>query len=237
MDNQLMNIKEKIILDDEYKDWMKKISNIENEFVISSSFNNQVALDHGIEHMNRVANNVYSLLKEYNCSKDICILGYIAGLVHDIGMIKGKKGHAENGAEMSKSFLKKLDFIDIRDIQKIANAIKNHGNGGRNPEEITSFLTISDKVDVCKSRFLGDVSPIQYIENYTIKINNGVLQINYRMNDLKGKEALYTIPKSIDIPKRLGSNLGMKVEFYINERCEEFKDREEYKGQIYQRKE
>ena len=35
MDNQLMNIKEKIILDDEYKDWMKKISNIED---ITNSF-------------------------------------------------------------------------------------------------------------------------------------------------------------------------------------------------------
>lgn len=237
MNDELLNIKEKIILDDEYKNWMKKISNIENEFAVSSSFNNKVALDHGIEHMNRVANNVYSLLKEYNCSKDICILGYIAGLVHDIGMINGKKGHAENGAEMAKTFLKKLDFIDTRDIQKITNAIKNHGNGGTNTDEITSFLTISDKVDICKSRFLGTVSPIQYIENYTIKIKDGVLQINYTMTDLKGKEALYTIPKSIDIPKTLGNNLGIKVEFYINEKCEEFKDREEFKGQIYQRKE
>lgn len=237
MDNELFNIKEKIILDNEYKNWMKKISNIENEFAVSSNFNNKVALDHGIEHMNRVANNVYKLLEEYNCKKNICILGYIAGLIHDIGMIYGKKGHAKNGAEMSKSFLKKLDFIDTRDIEKITNAIKNHGNGGTNADEITSFLTISDKVDICKSRFLGNVSPIQHIENYTINIKDGILQINYAMTDLKGKEALYTIPKSIDIPKTLGSNLGLKVEFYINEKYEQFKDREEYKGQIYQRKE
>ena len=44
----------------------KEISNVEKEFAISSEFNNKVALDHGIHHMDRVANNLYNLLKEYN---------------------------------------------------------------------------------------------------------------------------------------------------------------------------
>lgn len=237
MNNQLLKIKQKIVLDNEYQSWMKKISNVENEFVVSSNFNNKVALDHGIEHMDRVANNVYKLLTEYNCSKNICILGYIAGLIHDIGMINGKRGHAENGAEMSKIFLKKLDLVNTTDVTKIANAIKNHGNGGVNPDIISAFLAISDKADMCKSRSLGDLSPIQFIENYTIKIKNNVLKINYIMTDLKGKEGLYIIPKSIDIPRALGSNLGLKVEFYINGKYEKFRDKEKYKGEIYQRKE
>lgn len=70
MNNQLLKIKQKIVLDNEYQSWMKKISNVENEFVVSSNFNNKVALNHGIEHMDRVANNVYKLLTEYNCSKN-----------------------------------------------------------------------------------------------------------------------------------------------------------------------
>ena len=177
-DRELLDLKQKIIIDDEYNNWMKKISKIENEFASSSAFNNKVALDHGIAHMNRVANNTYKLLKEYNINYDTCKLGYIAGLIHDIGMIHGKKEHAENGSEMAKLFLKKLGLIDnIKDIQEIVTAIKNHGNRGKNPNEITSFLTISDKVDICKSQFLGNISPIQYIENYTINIKNGILQI------------------------------------------------------------
>ena len=81
------------------------------------------------------------------------------------------------------------------------------------------------------------MSPIQLIENYRININNKILQIHYTMANLKGKEGLYIIPKSIDIPKTLGENLGLKVEFYINGQFEKFKDRKKYKGEIYQRKE
>lgn len=237
MNNELLSIKQIITLNDEYKDWMEKISNIENEFALSSDFNNKVALDHGIEHMDRVANNVYKLLEEYNCNKKICKLGYIAGLIHDIGMIYGKKGHAQNGAEMAKIFLEKLKLVDICDIQTITNAIKNHGDGGVSPDIITSVLAISDKIDMCKKRSLGKLSPIQFIENYTINIKDGVLHINYIMTDLKGKEGLYIIPKSIDIPRTLGSNLGLQVKTYINGEYEKYKDRKDYKGKIYQREE
>lgn len=235
--DELLNIKQTIISNSEYKKWMEKISAVENEFALSSDFNNIVALDHGIEHMNRVADNVYKLLEEYNCDKKTCILGYIAGLIHDIGMIYGKKGHAQNGAEMSKTFLQKLHLLETLDIEIITNAIKNHGSGGENPDVITSFLAIVDKADMCKARSLGKSSPIKCIENYMIKIQNGILHINYTMPNLKGKEGLYIIPKSIDVPKTLGRNLGLQVKIYINGKCEEFKDRDDYKGQIYQRKE
>lgn len=234
---ELLNIKQKIILDDEYNTWMKKIADIETEFAESSDFNNKVALDHGMKHMDRVANSIYYLLKEYGCNKEICILGYIAGLIHDIGMIDGKKGHAENGAEMSRTFLKRLNIVNQIDIEKIANAIKNHGNGGTKPDILTTFLAISDKVDMCKQRSLAKQSPIQLIENYIIRIENRTLQINYIMNDSKGKEGLYTIPKSIDIPTTLANNLGLEVKFYINGKSEKFEDRESYTGKIYERKE
>ena len=67
--DKLLKTKEKIILDEEYKIWMQEIAEVERELAISSEFNNKVALDHGIKHMDRVANNVYKLLKEYNCDE------------------------------------------------------------------------------------------------------------------------------------------------------------------------
>lgn len=187
--------------------------------------------------MDRVANNVYKLLKEYNINQYTCKLGYIAGLIHDIGMINGKKGHAEQGAEMAKMFLKELDLISMNDIKIIVEAIKNHGNVGNTIDTVTLILAICDKVDMCKKRAIGNLSPIQFIENYTIEIQDNTLRISYIMNDLKGKEGLYIIPKSIDIPKNLGTKLGLKVEFYINGKNDKFEDRAEYKGQTYQRKE
>ena len=233
MDNKLCEIKQKIITDSEFREWMKQISNVEKEFTLSSDFNNQVALDHGIEHMSRVASNVYKLLKEYNCSREKCYLGYIAGLVHDIGMIYGKKGHAENGANMSKIFLKKFDFINSDDIEIISNLVKNHGTGGENPDVMTSILAIADKSDMCIMRSLGNLSFIKFIENYSMNINDNILHINYIMSDLKGKKGLYMIPKSIDIPKILGNKLGLDVEFYINGKLEKFEDRNEFTGKKY----
>ena len=187
--------------------------------------------------MDRVANNVYKLLKEYNCDNHTCELWYITGLVHDIGMIKGKKGHSENGSKLAENYLRKFDFLNEKDILQITKAIKNHGNGGKDPDEITAFLAISDKVDMCKARSLGNLSPIQYIDDYNLKLENGVLQIRYTISNNKGKEGLYIIPKSIDIPEKLGRKLGLKVEFYINNKLEKFEDREEYAGEIYIRKE
>lgn len=237
LNNELLDIKQKIISNNQYKNWMKRISNIENEFTTSSIFNNKVALDHGIEHMDRVANNIYKLLKEYNVNQATCKLGYIAGLLHDIGMINGKKGHAEQGAKMAKMFLEELNLIDISDIKIIVEAIKNHGDGGNTIDIVSSILAICDKLDMCKKRALGNLSPIQLIENYTVEIKYNTLQISYIMNDLKGKEGLYIIPKSIDIPKTLGKKLGLEVEFYINGNYEEFRDRVDYIGPIYKRKE
>ena len=204
--NELLNIKNQIIEDKEYKIWMKEIAKVEKEFAISSKFNNMVALDHGIKHMDRVANNVYKLLKEYNCNNHTCILGYVTGLVHDIGMIKGKKGHAENGSKLAEIYLKKFDFLNEKDIMQITKAIKNHGNGGENPDEIIAFLAISDKADMCKARSLGNLSPIQYIDDYNLRLENGILQMHYTISNNKGKEGLYIIPKSIDIPEKLGKN-------------------------------
>lgn len=235
--NELLNIKNQIIEDTKYKLWMEEIAKVEKEFAISSKFNNREALDHGIKHMDRVANNVYKLLKEYNCDNHTCMLGYVTGLVHDIGMIKGKKGHAENGSKLAENYLRKYDFLNEKDILQITSAIKNHGNGGENPDEITAFLAISNKVDMCKARSLGNLSPIQYIDDYNLKLENGVLQIRYTISNNKGKEGLYIIPKSIDIPEKLGRKLGLKVEFYINNKLEKFEDREEYAGEIYIRKE
>lgn len=236
MNNKLSDIKQKIISNEEYKNWTNIISNLEKEFALYSDFNNKIALEHGIKHMDRVANNTYKLLKEYNCDEDVCILGYITGLIHDIGMIHGKPGHAQNGAEMSKTFLEKLDLLDIKDIPKIINPIRNHGNGGKNPDVITSFIAIADKADMCKMRSLGNSSPIKFIEDYEVRIKDNILQISYTMSNLKGKEGLYMIPKSIDIPNMLGSNLGLKVEFYINGEYEEFGDRGNYKGETYLRR-
>lgn len=231
----LENIKQKIISDEEYIKWMEEISIVENEFGNSSEFNNLVALDHGVNHMNRVAETVYKLMKEYGCSKNICYLGYISGLIHDIGMIYGKKNHAQNGSNMAKLFLKKLGFLNDSEIETVVSAIATHGNGENAESNIGLFLAIADKIDMCKERSLGKSSPIHLINSYNANINQDTLEIYYEMLSAKGIEALYMIPKSIDIPQKIANDLRIKIKFFINGKIEEFIDRKNYEGQIYKR--
>lgn len=233
-DIKLEIIKQKIISDIEYQKWMNEIAIIENEFANSSDFNNKIALDHGIEHMNRVAINTYKLMNEYGCDKSTCTLGYIAGLVHDIGIIYGKKNHAAAGSDMVEAFLKRFDFLDNIEIEKIKNAIAVHSDGENAKNDIGLFLSVADKIDMCKERLLGKSSPIQDIISYSTNINNNTLEIHYEMLSPKGIEALYMIPKSIDVPTKIANSLGIKIKFYINGKPENFVNRNEYNEKIYE---
>lgn len=230
---ELENIKQKIFSDNEYKKWMREISFIEKQFADSSDFNNKIALDHGIEHMNRVAENVYKLMNEYGCDKTLSNLGYIAGLIHDIGIRYGKKNHAKNGSNMVGNFLKKLNLLDDLEIEKIKNAVATHSNGENTNNYIGIFLAIADKADLCKERSLGIKSPIKDIDKYSIRINKDTLEIDYKITSSYGIEALYIIPKSIDIPTKLANVLGLKIKFIINGKQADFSNREEYKGTTY----
>lgn len=232
----LEEVKEKITNDSEYLTWMRKISEIEKEFASSSSFNNQVALDHGKDHMDRVAHTTYTLLKEYGTDERTAFLGYVSGLVHDIGMIYGKKKHAENGSKLAFEFLQRLAFLADEEVESICSAISTHGSGENATSILGSFLAISDKIDLCEKRTLGSISPIKFIRDYEVHIQNKTLKISYEFSAKDGKNGLYMIPKSIDVPLSIGTSLGLKVEFYINGKLDNFEDRNSYQGDIYYRK-
>lgn len=230
----LEEIKNRITSDKEYLTWMDKISKVEMEFAASSPFNNQVALDHGIKHMTRVASITYILLKDYGENENTCFLGYVAGLTHDIGMIYGKKNHAKNGSELVLPFLTRLNLLPIEEIKKVVEAIAMHGNG-EGTNIIGKMLAIADKIDMCKERTLGTSSPIKAIKDYKVYIENNILKINYSVTSEEGKIGFYIIPKSLDIPTQVGNSLGLKVEFYLNQKLENFSDRKDYLGEIYSR--
>lgn len=133
---------------------------------------------------------------------------------------------------MVEAFLKKFDLLSNIEIEEIKNAVATHSNG-ETTNDIGLFLSLADKIDMCKERVLGKSSPIQDICSYSSNINNNTLKICYEMLSSKGIEALYMIPKSIDVPTKIANRLGIKIEFYINGKPEKFVSRKEYKGKIY----
>lgn len=132
--------------------------------------------------------------------------------------------------------MKRLVFLTEEEINIVCSSIQTHGSGKNATTIIGSFLAISDKIDMCKSRTLGISSPIQEICSYDAHIQDKNLKIFYELSSPDGKKGLYMIPKSIDVPFSIGTSLGLKVEFYNNKKLEEFLDRDSYHGYIYSRR-
>jgi len=60
----------------------------------------KIILDKRIAHMHGVAEYMYANAEKYNLNKEEM---FIVGLLHDIGYLYGKPGHAKNGAKLLES--------------------------------------------------------------------------------------------------------------------------------------
>lgn len=227
----------KILNDNIYKMWLKLIDEDGIQFANSNEINAEVALDHGYRHTNLVAENTAKLLYQFGCDEKIIFLGYISSLLHDIGIINGKKEHAKSSCNIAIEYLGKFDIFSDNDINLIENAIRYHGNGLNIKSPIDAFITISDKLDFTKDRRIESkykiTSKIDEILSVNFNIKNGKLIIEYTVTDKFDNSAFYIIPKSIDIPVIIGNKIDLDIEFYINGKIEKFEDRSNYTGYVY----
>ena len=70
---------------------------------------------------------------------------------------------------------------------------------------------------MCKARSLGNLSPIQFIDEYKLKLEKDVLELRYIISNNKGKEGLYIIPNLNNIFEIYYNVHGRKK---VNENCE-----------------
>lgn len=172
---------------------------------------------HGRYHTMWVVNTINKILTELNYSNRIIELGMISGLLHDIGAIKGKKGHAIRSAEMCKKFLDKTNLSDI-EKQIVWHSIEDHSNGININSPVGAALLIADKIDLSKHRVteLGKKdnwhSNLLEIENTNVVINEQTIIIDY----------IVTPDFSIDIFKsewKKGILVPIKASEYLNFKC------------------
>lgn len=108
--------------------------------------------EHSQRHASIVASWTGEILKEVGASKNDVLLGEIAGYLHDIGNAVARHSHAESGALLAYSILKRMG-MSYTHSQEIMMAIANHDElHGMPVSLITSALIIADKSDVHKSR-------------------------------------------------------------------------------------
>lgn len=160
----------------------KKLNNIIDS--INKVNENVLLACHGRYHTNFVIENIEKLLTKLNFGEDIIELGKIAGLLHDIGTIEGKKGHAHRSSEMCVHFLNKTELSqENKDI--IIHAIEDHSNGNEINSPVGAALLIADKIDISKNRVLelGKQerwhSNLLNIEETYLTVENKKIIINY----------------------------------------------------------
>lgn len=139
---------------------------------------------HNFEHVKNVTQIAEKLLKDLNFDEETIYKCKIACLLHDIGALQGKEGHAER----SYKYVKKL-FTDnnwkFDGDESILDAIKNHSEGFETDNIIALVIILADKLDIKKSRISEAGKKVNgnrqyaHIEDIIINIKNNVLTIDF----------------------------------------------------------
>ncbi len=108
--------------------------------------------DHGLGHVSRVAGRAKGLLKGLNADERECELAAIAGLMHDIGNVVHREGHAHHSAHLCFQLLKERG-MPTTEIATVMGAVANHDESNGEPvSNPSAALNIADKSDVLRSR-------------------------------------------------------------------------------------
>jgi len=108
--------------------------------------------EHGLRHAGIVSALAYKILQELDYSARDCVLGAIAGYLHDIGNMVNRYNHGGAGALMAYSILSRLGMMP-EEIALVVSAIGNHEEeNGHAVNHVAAALILADKSDVHRSR-------------------------------------------------------------------------------------
>ena len=212
-----MNLYEKLLHNNNYRETVKKIENI--RFITDGKWD----WEHGLGHYKRVAQFTKEILSQLKVDERTIELGMVAALLHDVGLVKGDKiGHA---IESSKIFMNYLDKDDIskEEEETLKQAISDHSKGNNIKSIIGLALVLADKLDVTYHRTENSTiqdtmnKEIQKIKKVTIKITHEDLMINYTTDDDFNLNIFKEWPKAITIPYKTSKYLNRKFIFKMNE--------------------
>ena len=103
----------------------------------------------------------------------------IAALLHDIGSLEGKEGHAKRSYEYAKKYFEQHNFHLIHE------AIKEHSNGFETHNLIALVLILADNLDITKKRLapagykIAGLNEIQFIESIEVSIINEIFYVHF----------------------------------------------------------
>lgn len=208
-----MNNYDLLMNDKELNNIINSINKVNEDYLLAC---------HGRYHTTFVIKMIENLLTKLNFDENIIELGKIAGLLHDIGTIDGKKGHAKRSTEMCGYFLDKTKLTqESKDI--IIHAIADHSNGDEINSPVGAALLLADKIDISKNRVL-ELGKKDYFHSNLLNIEETILTVedeniivNYIVNDKFNKEILIEEwKKGVTVPIKASNYLGYNCIFQLN---------------------
>jgi uncharacterized protein len=108
--------------------------------------------DHGSNHVETVASRCRMMGEKLMFSPDEIEIVSIAGYLHDIGNISGRKLHSIVGSIMAFQLLREK-YMEMEAVTRIVTAIANHDEySGTVTDKYSAVLIIADKSDVRRTR-------------------------------------------------------------------------------------
>lgn len=140
-----MNYKE-IINSSFFKETYTQIEELKKDYYVN----------HGFIHIYNVMNNAKYLAKLFNLTQKQEELLLIASALHDIGYLKGREHHAQNGGILAFEFLK--DKMPKEEVENICRAISSHGGKEESDFKcpVSMCLILADKLDFVSNRYKDD---------------------------------------------------------------------------------
>lgn len=132
---------------------------------------------HDLSHVLSVVDLVENVLVQLDVDEEFIQASKIAALLHDLGCVDGKKGHALNSYHIVKDYLEK-EQLNLAYQNEVLEAIKDHGSSFDSDSLMTLVLIMCDKIDLRKQRLAPEgfetigIRQLQYIEDIRVLIHN-----------------------------------------------------------------
>ncbi len=135
--------------------------------------------EHGFRHTGLVAREARNILNELDFDQREGELAAIAGYLHDIGNVSGRKGHCQAGALIALDILQSLG-MPMYEVAEVISAIGNHDEeDGCVISRVAAALILADKSDVHRSRVRNtDFSTFDIHDRVNYAVESSCLHVN-----------------------------------------------------------
>lgn len=150
---------------------------------------------HGLAHVLNVVETVEEVLRELEYDEEYIENAKIAAMLHDLGTIEGKDGHASRSYGMAKNYLDDNKIV-LKYKDEVLDAIRAHSDVDGFGSAMTAVLVFADKTDIKKTRLapggykVEGLRQYQYINDIDIKKDGNSLTVKFVVDGESDKEEL-----------------------------------------------